>query len=85
MSFTVKNHQNPEDGFAKPLGPALEDIEERISNYVDAGNAQGMGVVLHDDDEEVARPTTHLIYSWYGTVEPDNLGANDVWVDTTPS
>ncbi len=47
-----------------------------------------MGVVVHDEDDAVERPEGFEVVTWVGSVEPLNMGANDIWYteieDATP-
>lgn len=45
--------------------------------------ASGVGVIVHGSTASTDRGTDFAQYIWLGTVEPDNLDTNDIWIDTT--
>lgn len=51
-------------------------VEELLANY-------GMGYVNHGADKTVARPTGFASITWRGSVTPDNMTADDVFIDTS--
>jgi hypothetical protein len=40
----------------------------------------GTAIVQHGADDSVARPTADVVF-WYGSVEPLNWTATDIWVE----
>lgn len=44
---------------------------------------EGMGVIVHGSTAATERPNNYAQYTWIGTVEPDNMDDNDIWIDTT--
>jgi hypothetical protein len=41
----------------------------------------GLGVIVHAEDGTVARGTDYEHYMWIGTVEPEHMAENDLWVN----
>ncbi len=47
-----------------------------------ASSAHVLGVVVHDDDDSVERPTGYAQIQWVGGVEPVNMANGDIWLRT---
>jgi hypothetical protein len=45
--------------------------------------SSGMGVIVHGSTASTARGTIFAQYIWIGSVQPTNMAASDIWIDTT--
>jgi hypothetical protein len=50
--------------------------------YADTIKAGAMGYVNHGSTAGTARPSGFAAITWYGSVQPTNATAGDIWVDT---
>lgn len=53
-----------------------DDVQEAIDELVSVGTKQ----VVHGSDSTVVRPPWQMVI-WVGTVEPDNMAVNDLWIN----
>ncbi len=42
---------------------------------------EGMGVLIHGGNASATRPKAFRQYTWIGSVKPNNLAENDIWVE----
>ena len=70
---------NPVDGAT----PVFDEDTHRFTMSSVYGTATA-GAVIHEADATVARPTGYVVVTWIGSVEPDNMLDNDIWLDTSP-
>ena len=66
------------------LGTAVTGLSETvlpnvIQELVDVGVTQ----VVHGSDNTVTRPSGWAMVIWIGSVEPDNIATNDLWIDNS--
>lgn len=47
--------------------------------------AAGMGVVVHEGDDEAERPSGFKQILWVGSVTPENIAVNDIYINTENS
>lgn len=73
------------------VGTVADFLESIKGEQGDPGNpgadltisAATKGVVIHGANANIARPATYGSVDWIGSVAPVNMGANDMWIDTT--
>ena len=66
-----------------PGNPSLT-LHAATKGYVDTQIAGAVGFVNHGSNASMARPTTGFaVYIWRGTVQPTNMGANDMFWDVS--
>jgi len=56
---------------------------ESLSDAIDAAKAGALGVVIHGDVDDVARPEGYGSVQWIGSVAPLNSEDYDLWTDTS--
>lgn len=57
-------------------------LDSRLEAVESAAPGGGSSIVNHGADATVARPVTANPVLWIGSVQPDNIAANDLWYDT---
>ena len=68
----VKAPTEPEAGVADVV---IEGPHALLAN-------EGMGIILHGAVASTPRPNRFAQYTWFGSVEPENMAEFDIWIET---
>ncbi len=66
-------HKHPE------IEEEIRVVGSRVTERIIEKNGEVSGVVIHNDNPDIARPTGYKNITWIGEVEPNNAIDNDVW------
>jgi hypothetical protein len=58
--------------------PTLEELQEGA-----LGLEEVMGVIVHGENKKTPRGEHFPVYTWIGSVEPENMFEFDIWIDTS--